>query len=122
MAYLYWIVALWASALYDWYAMEIHTPATATQLPAAKLWHQRWFNFLGSLVGWCALWLLLKELLPCIIGTCALEPSVLHVVLAFTAFVGVTGHLPMTVMGLITGVHGLWKLATDLMGKPLSNP
>ncbi len=113
----YWVIAVAASALYGWKAVEIFTdvPSQRSRPPAAWWWHQRWLNFLGSLVGWVALWILGRKLVPCVAGRCnpGLEGS--YALLGFLAFVGVTGYLPYGVVGILTGASTLAAKATEVV-------
>lgn len=112
----YWGVAFVASALYGYHALNIFKSHSAeSEQPVAWRWHQRWSYFLGSLVGWLALWLLIRKFGGCVFGECAADVEVLDVVGAFVAFVGVTGYLKDTVVSLISGVGSLaGKLAEVL--------
>ncbi|MCC4113727.1 hypothetical protein LLG90_00010 [Aromatoleum toluclasticum] len=114
----YWMVAFIASALYGWHAVNIfksHVGEREQQPHNAWCWHQRWSYFLGALVGWLALWLLIRKFGGCVFGDCAADVGVLDVVGAFVAFVGVTGHLKDTVVSLVSGIGGLaGKLAEVL--------
>ena len=66
--------------------------------------HQLWLNFLGSLVGWVAAWALLRALVACAAEACSLSVTPSAVLVFFLAFIGVTGHLPAAVVGLVGGV------------------
>jgi hypothetical protein len=118
MAAVYWVVALVASGLYGWHAVEIfkaHIAAREESPSKSWWWHQRWLNFLGALVGWLALWLLLRKFLGCMLGDCDADVGAWDVVGALVAFVGVTGYLPNTVVSLVSGVGALaGKLAEVL--------
>jgi hypothetical protein len=53
--------------------------------------HQWWLNFLGSFVGWCLAYIVLQHVYP----GYRFEP--VDGILAFLAFIGMTGHLPFVV-------------------------
>jgi hypothetical protein len=120
----YWLVALVASALYGWKAVEIFTdvPNHKGKPPSAWWWHQRWLNFAGSVVGWVALWVVGKKLLPCFLTECAAEPSIWLALSTFIAFVGVTGYLPFTVVGLVSGASVLASKAADVVKELFPKP
>ena len=104
----YWMVAFFASALYGYYALDIFKSHSAPdQQHVAWKWHQRWSYFLGSLIGWLAVWLLMRKFSGCVFGECAGDVGVLDVVGALVAFVGVTGYLKDTVVSLVSGIGGL---------------
>lgn len=110
VAVVYWAVALVASALYGWHAVNIfksHIAERTEEPHKAWWWHQRWSYFLGSLIGWLAVWLLMRKFSGCVFGECAADVGMLDVVGAFVAFLGVTGHLKDTVVSLVSGIGGL---------------
>lgn len=74
--------------------------------------HQFWFNFLGCLSGWAALWMLLDRHGWFLTGQPG-EIGLSDGVLLATAFIGMTGHLPMSMMGVL-GTLG--EAATKLIG------
>ncbi len=102
----FWIVAVAASGFYGWKAADIFDVKT-TGRPWAWKVHQFWFNFAGAIVGWAALWSLLPRSYNCLTTTCIPEARLADALLFFLAFVGVTGHLPATVIGLVAGVKEL---------------
>jgi len=70
--------------------------------------HQVWFNFLGAIVGWAALWLLISKLR----STAATESVQIDgwdFGLFVVAFIGVTGHLPRTLVGLVVAPGELFS-------------
>ena len=79
--------------------------------------YQFWFNFLGSLVGWTTLWFLTRKVYSCLQISCPAQIDFMDLVTIFIAFVGITGHLPYTVMGLITGISELAKKIASAGGK-----
>jgi hypothetical protein len=101
----YWVVAVIASGLLGWHALEIFSVPRVNE---PNLWQQRFLNFVGSMFGWLVLWPLTLRYLPCVSSTGCPE---LHfgwwdVLACFVAFIGVTGYLPFTVIGAITAVFG----------------
>jgi hypothetical protein len=81
-----------------------------------QLWHERWLNLFGSLVGWVTGWLILVRHCGWPIQKCGGQPDGWDLIGGLVAFVGVTGYLPYTIVGLISGVH---KLAGELIKKVL---
>jgi hypothetical protein len=72
--------------------------------------YQFWFNFEGSLFGWLSLYALRIELV---------QPNLSRTefLLSFIGFVGITGHIPYTTMGLITSIEKVATKAIDAMNK-----
>jgi hypothetical protein len=132
---IFWSIALVASALYGWKAVEIHSPPKKTPIaktdgsqsttdaevreetdfPSSWWWHQRWLNFLGALVGWIALWFLARKFAPCLFAECTVAPSAWDVAGAFLAFVGITGFLPGTIVSGLSSFSGLSAKLTELL-------
>ena len=81
-----------------------------TKKYSAWAWHQRWFNFVGSVVGWTALWFLIQKAMTVLPSSYTLTINVWDAVMFFLAFIGITGHLPYTMMGLIKSIGDLAKL------------
>lgn len=84
----------------------IHTISTAGKSWAWKL-HQFWLNFLGSVAGWSALWFLLRSALQCASASCSFQFGWSEVGAFLLAYLGVTGYVPFTVIGLASGVKEL---------------
>lgn len=115
--WLYCLVALTASFVYGRYACRIFEVDDK-----AKHWswhaHQFWFNFLGSTIGWVAAWAVIGSVLSCGQGRCSDTISFSSVVLFFLAFLGITGHLPVSLVGLIGSLKELvTKLLSSVGGK-----
>jgi hypothetical protein len=104
---LYILAATGASVFYGCCAVAIFTTEIASNKPRSWRWHQRWFNFLGSTVGWLCLWFVLIKLWPHLIRPTPISLSWPYVGLAFVGFVGVTGNLPWTVAGLANALGAL---------------
>jgi hypothetical protein len=58
--------------------------------------HQFWLNFVGSAAGWACLSVLRKVEIENI--------SILHVLLIIIGLIGIIGHLPVTIIGLINAL------------------
>jgi hypothetical protein len=111
-------VALAMSLFYGWYACQIFE-VTASGKPTSWRVHQFWFNFVGAAIGWVAAWALLGAVLSCASGSCTNSVSLSSVALFLVAFLGITGHLPMSLVGLIGGLREfVAKLLSVIGGKP----
>ncbi len=91
----YWILAVGFSLWYGKYAPEAlevsdEDKGKIAKSPALR-WHQHWLNFLGSLVGWCLGYIVLQHVYP------GYKLGASDAILAFAAFIGMTGHLPYVV-------------------------
>jgi hypothetical protein len=69
--------------------------------------HQFWFNAAGAAIGWIAGWVVLVNWLSCPGYLCRGEPKGWTIAAAILAFVGVTGHLPLTINRTIAAIHYL---------------
>lgn len=72
--------------------------------PVARL-HQLWFNTIGAAAGWLAAWVVLVRWLSCPGFVCRDEPTGWTILLALFAFIGITGHLPLTVTSSISYIR-----------------
>lgn len=119
LACVYWPVALAASCFYGWKAVELFTqvPSQEQKPPPAWWWHQRWLNFAGAFVGWIALWVVGRKLLPYLLeeGKGESNFTAWDVLIGFIAFVGITGYLPFTVVGIISGASLLASKAGEIL-------
>lgn len=105
--WVYFSVAFGFSAFYSANAIKILTDADEGSIKGARLFHQRWLNFLGSATGWLCLWFVAVKIWHHILnGT---DPAIgwPYAALALVAFVGVTGYLPFTVVKLINSIAAL---------------
>jgi hypothetical protein len=100
------LVALIASLFYGCNALKIFDMPSEERSGAWRL-HQFWLHFLGSAVGWIAFWFLVPHVKDCLMRPCAPVFTSSDVVLFFLAFVGVTGHLPLAVVGVLFTVTNL---------------
>jgi hypothetical protein len=109
----FWTLSLLGSAFYGWKAFEAFEVVTYK-----KKWgwwvHQVWFNFSGALVGWLATWVVVQDAWPCLASTCTASLNWSNGVLLGVAFVGVTGHLPFAVSGVLQAVRELAIKAAGL--------
>jgi hypothetical protein len=116
----FWSIAIIVSAFLGLFCFQIH--GVRVNNWAAKA-HQVWFNFAGALAGWVALWFLLRQWW----GIWDLPASTFHVTvsdfgLALTAYIGISGYLPYTVVGAIQAfvavVQTVIRRISDLLSTP----
>jgi hypothetical protein len=106
------LLAFAASAFYGASACSIFDVSTTGKRWPWKL-HQFWLNFAGSAVGWIALWSLLPGVIGCLTQACSANISWSDGGVFFLAFVGITGHLPVVVVGLAMSVK---EIASKIAG------
>jgi len=104
--WLFWLAAIVASLFYGIKACTIFEVAVAGKPTAWRL-HQFWFNFIGAITGWIAAWPLVGAAFVCANSGCPTEVSASSVALFLLAFIGITGHLPLAVFGLLGGLKEL---------------
>ena len=117
--FIFWIIAFLASFFYSYWAFKIHLvkKEDVDNLRKEKnyAWfiHQFWFNFIGSITGWIILWLTIPNIFLgfCDQNTVSLEFK--EIVLLFIALIGITGHLPMALYGI---VNSFKKIIEKLLG------
>jgi hypothetical protein len=115
---LYAFFALGMSIFYGLYACIVFDVINYKCRAWQWRFHQFWFNFLGAAIGWVAAWSILGSVLKCLDGNCTNSITPSSVLLFFLAFIGVTGHLPMSVMGLVGGLREfVAKLLSVISGK-----
>lgn len=94
------LVGLCFSVFYGFWCMEIWNPEMKEKLKEMQLFHQRWFNFFCSVVGWIILFLLYKSVASFPLSEIVSRLYWQHVILIIIASLGVTGHLPSTLWSL----------------------
>lgn len=110
----FWVVSLLASVFYGWKAFEAFD--VATEKRKWGWWvHQVWFNFAGALVGWLAAWVVVQDAWPCLTSACTATLTWTNGILSVIAFIGVTGHLPFAVSGVLQAVKELALKAAGLV-------
>ncbi len=119
---LYWLVALLISLFYGFKAIKIFEPSVDEKDKSRRAWrwHQRWLNFLGSLVGWIALWFLVRKFSPSLFQDIHAEISLWDVIGALIAFIGVTGYLPFTIVTTVSGVGSFAGKLAELVASWMS--
>jgi len=100
------VIAVLGSLFYGFSAISIFVPKQEDH-PKSWPWkiHQFWFNFVGALAGWLALALLMLKFGNYDSFPRSLENlTFLDLVIFFLAFIGITGHLPYTIAGLLNSL------------------
>ncbi len=97
--YAYWAVALIVSLFLGFGCFSVHG---ANKEGSDWVWRagQVWLNFVGAFVGWIALWFLARQWwgvwqVPSDPAK-SVQLTLSDIGLALTAFIGITGYLPMT--------------------------
>lgn len=102
----YWIVALAFSLFYGWKARDIFV-VKRQQESWAYVAHQAWLNFVGAFCGWVSLWLEALRVASYSEADVRPEFGLADAGLGVVALIGITGLLPMTVVGFIQGIREL---------------
>lgn len=113
---LYGLAALAASIFYGLRACSIFGVSKDSKAWDWKV-HQFWFNFVGSLIGWSLLWPIVFSAYSCMAEQCTFSPSIWSAAALVFGFIGVTGHLPVTVMGVISGAVRIFEKLLELAGR-----
>lgn len=114
ITYLFWAVAFVFSLFYGISAREIFVENQASDKPFSWKFHQFWFNFLGAATGWILLWCAIPKILYLFNFQENADFSLSDGLLVLLSFIGITGHLPLTLWGVITS-------AKELVGKLFSS-
>ncbi|MGA7514619.1 MAG: hypothetical protein WBW46_17120 [Candidatus Sulfotelmatobacter sp.] len=112
---IFWTVAFLASIFHGVYCFEVHEIKDKAKYHTAALIQQWCFNFLGSLVGWIALWFLIRRSggLSSFLSYSLAAAGWSDFALGLVAFVGVSGYLPFATIANIRNVR---ELADKLTG------
>jgi hypothetical protein len=105
---IFWVFAIISSIFYSAFALKIHL-VTLQEGNAPWIIHQRWFNFVGSIIGWIILWIILPDLLQAFGLQSTKAFSLKEIILCLLALLGITGHLPMTLFGIARSSNELAK-------------
>lgn len=115
------VLGILASLFYGLNAINIFFPKAKVQDTKSEHWswkvHQFWLNFLGSLVGWIILYFLLKRIDFLKGNNCSFVLSIRDFIYGLLAFIGITGYLPMTIVGLVNSVTSLAQKVIELLTK-----
>lgn len=101
--FFYWILAISASLYYSLHAFEIHQDKRSINESAPFKNHQHIFNFLGSIIGWIFLWVILPSLWEAITWQNTSALGTREIIILFLSFLGITGHFPMIGFGITKG-------------------
>ena len=101
----FWSVAVVVSLFLGFFCFAIHGLDRKSYKLPAKI-QQVWLNFVGALVGWMALWFLVRQWwgawsLPSLYPEVPVHWTWADFGLALVAFVGISGYLPYAVIGAI---------------------
>lgn len=102
----FWALAVLFSAFYGWKARDIFQVKRPEE-SWAYLAHQAWFNFVGALSGWVAFWLEALRIAWYATSGAQIQFGLSDAALGIMAFIGITGLMPTTVVGLIQGIREL---------------
>jgi hypothetical protein len=108
----FWGIAVVFSLCFGIYAVRIFVSQEQTKKDWTWWFYQGWFNFAGAITGWSALYLLIVKFgrnYPDSVN----QLTFLDLVIVLIAFIGITGHLPYAVMGLITSLADLFAKALE---------
>ncbi|MGA8862308.1 MAG: hypothetical protein WBM09_08720 [Gallionella sp.] len=104
---IYVVIAGVFSVFYGLKAVEIFLDPVPVNKPCSWKFHQFWLNFTGAVVGWVCLWFIGGKVLACLYNTCSNPIDWWDAAVAFFAFVGITGYLPMTVVALVQSIGAI---------------
>ncbi|MBI5591355.1 MAG: hypothetical protein HY881_12820 [Deltaproteobacteria bacterium] len=71
------------------------------------------FNFVGSVMGWCCTYVLIDR----IQNNFPMSLNISDFVLFFISFLGITGHLPQSLYGIVVSIGSLMNAATNKIVK-----
>ena len=99
------VIAIIASLFFGVYAINIffkkaEVPKTKDEHFSWKI-HQFWLNFVGSLSGWIILYFLLKRVEHLASNDYVFTLSFADFISFVLCFIGITGYMPATIVGLI---------------------
>jgi len=102
------VLALVVSGLLGVFCLEVHNMPDRERYSPSRRYHQWWFNFVGSLFGWAALWCLVRRVWGVwFFSSSSGQATVSDFALGFVAFVGVSGYLPYATMGAVNALQTL---------------
>ena len=104
---LFWTLAFIFSTFYGLKAVIIFIDPKPANKPVSWKIHQFWINFLGAIVGWISLWLLLPNLINSFCNNDINIFSFGDLLLLIISFVGITGYFPITVVGIALGLNNI---------------
>jgi hypothetical protein len=104
LPWLFWITAILFSLFFGIYACKIFLKEEDWQgKPFAWFFFQFWLNFVGSFVGWSVLW----KFLPNWIELGQTKFSIVDFIALIFIFIGITGHIPALIIGLVYNIREL---------------
>lgn len=119
--YIFLVIGFCFALFYGFRCFEIHEVPEKYQKLETRI-HQYWFNLVGAIVGWLALFILYKSLGQIsdnwnnlAVITPALNWN--HYILLLIGIIGVVGYLPFTLVNLLRIPDKLIEGAKTLRGK-----
>lgn len=107
------ILGLPFSIFYGYSATKIFGIPTTEK--GSWIFHQFWLNFVGSLAGWFFAYLLAADVQQNICSFSNYEITFGRILTFVLAFIGVTGYMPATIVGLVSGVKEIFAKAAGLI-------
>jgi hypothetical protein len=99
------VSAVLVSILHGCFCFEVHG-LKRSDFSWPSLIQQGWFNFVGSLFGWAALWCLVRRAWSVWgVSSSSGQATISDFGLGFVAFVGISGYLPYTTMGAVDAIR-----------------
>lgn len=115
METLFLLFAFLASGFYGLFAFDIFK----VKRPGKGEWHQWahqiWLNFSGAAIGWATLYYLLVMRLKVFGKAPVTEPGAVDILLLLVVVLGVTGHLPYTIVGIARAIGDAVRKALEKM-------
>lgn len=105
--YAFLLIAFICSSFYGSKAHDIFDIKKEGKPWAWRL-HEWWLNFAGAFAGWAALYFLVVKLVDCF-PNCFSQFTLSQLVVFGIAFIGITGHLPVTIVSVIYSLRDLAK-------------
>ena len=108
-------MAFVVSALLGLFCFQIHR-VDRSDMTSVELAAQVWFNFVGALFGWAALWCLVRRAWAVWYVPASGSEKVTgwDFGLAVVAFIGISGYLPYATMG---AVRRFWDVTRQAISK-----
>ncbi len=83
--------------------------STSSKLTKSRWFHEAWFNFVGSLIGWICMFAIYESLFNFPWQTLVINISWQHIILFVIGILGITGLLPYTLWSVSRGIDEFIK-------------
>lgn len=100
-------MALGFSSFYGFKASDIFGVSTVSKNGLWKF-HQWWLNFTGSICGWAILWILIPKAYSLFFHHSGISLNILDFVSIAFAYIGITGHMPMAIVGVVKALGNIF--------------